>query len=87
MKFNALNGGNKMKINFKKPEDIYKVGNVIKSYGNTLFLVVEIINGGGYALVNLTDNTVSKAYETLGILGEAFSSEDDTLVEAEINVL
>lgn len=57
MKFNALNGGNKMKINFKKPEDIYKVGNVIK------------------------------AYETLGILGEAFSNEDDTLVEAEINVL
>lgn len=57
MKFNALNGRNKMKINFKKPEDIYKVGNVIK------------------------------AYETLGILGEAFSNEDDTLVEAEINVL
>lgn len=87
MKFNALNGGNKMKINFKKPEDIYKVGNVIKAYDNTLFLVVEIINGGGYALVNLTDNTVSKAYETLGILGETFSNEDDTLVEAEINVL
>lgn len=79
-----------MKINFKTSketvEEMYKVGNVIKAYDNTLFLVVEIINGGGYALVNLTDNTVSKAYETLGILGEAFSNEDDTLVEAEINV-
>lgn len=77
-----------MKINFKnkKPEDIYKVGNVIKAYDNTLFLVVEIINRGGYALVNLTDNTVSKTYETLGELAEAFCSEDDFLVNAEINV-
>ncbi|NGG72704.1 hypothetical protein G5T04_08490 [Lactobacillus salivarius] len=80
-----------MKIEYRnedyRNENIYKVGNVIKAYDNTLFLVVEIINGGGYALVNLTDNTVSKAYETLGILGETFSNEDDTLVEAEINVL
>lgn len=77
-----------MKINFKnkKPEDIYKVGNVIKAYDNTLFLVVEIINGGGYVLVNLTDNTVSKTYETLGELAEAFCNEDDFLVDAEINV-
>ena len=76
-----------MKINLQKSGDIYKVGNVIKSYNNTLYLVVEIVNGGGYALVNLTDNIVSKACKTLGVLDETFYDGDDTLVEAEINVL
>ena len=79
-----------MKINFEKrkgkAKDMYKVGNVIKTYDNVLFIVVEITNRGGYALVNLTDNMVSKTYETLGELAEAFWNEDDVLVNAEINV-
>lgn len=79
-----------MKINFKKKqakvEEMYKVGNVIKAYDNTLFIVVEITGRGGYALVDLTDNMVSKTYETLGELTEVFWNEDDVLVNAEINV-
>lgn len=79
-----------MKINFKTSketvEEMYKVGNVIKTYDNTLFIVVEITNRGGYALVDLTDNMVSKTYETLGELAEVFWNEDDVLVNAEINV-
>ena len=79
-----------MKINFKKKqakvEEMYKVGNVIKAYDNTLFIVVEITGRGGYALVDLTDNMVSKTYETLGELTEVFWNEEDVLVNAEINV-
>ena len=78
-----------MKINFKskaKSEDMYKVGNVIKNCDDVLFLVVES-SSGGYALVNLTDNIVTRAYETLEELSEKFGEEDDTLVNAEINVL
>lgn len=79
-----------MKINFKKKqakvEEMYKVGNVIKAYDNTLFIVVEITDRGGYALVDLTDNMVSKTYETLGELAEVLWNEDDVLVNAEINV-
>ncbi|MER1301116.1 hypothetical protein V5N15_03760 [Ligilactobacillus salivarius] len=76
-----------MKINFKnkvKSEDMYKVGNVIKTYDNSLFLVVEV-SGHGYALVNLSDNMVSQTYETLESLAEVFWHEDDVLVNAEIN--
>ncbi len=51
-----------MKINFKnkaKSEDMYKVGNVIKGISDILYLVVGN-NDHGYALVNLTDNNVTK---------------------------
>ena len=79
-----------MKINYKTSketvEEMYKVGNVIKAYDNTLFIVVEITNRGGYALVDLTNNMVSKTYETLGELAEVFWNKDDVLVNAEINV-
>lgn len=80
-----------MKINLNNIEEevkeMYKVGNVIKAYDSVLFLIVEIINGGGYALVNLTDNKVSKTYDTLEELAEDFWHEYDVLVNAEINVL
>lgn len=80
-----------MKINFKaskeKAKDMYKVGNVIKTYDNSLFLIVTESNNERYALVNLTDNMVSKTYETLEELAEVFWHEDDVLVHVEINVL
>ena len=78
-----------MKINFKKKqakvEEMYQVGNVIKAHDDNLFLVAK---GSvyGYALVNLTDNLVTKTYETLGELAEVFWNKDDVLVYAEINV-
>lgn len=78
-----------MKINFKTSketvEEMYKVGNVIKDHNGDLFLVV-VGEEYGYALVSLTDNMVSKTYETLGELAEVFWNEDDVLVNAEINV-
>ena len=76
-----------MKINFndEKPENIYKVGNVIRNSDNMLFLVAEG-SEYGYVLVNLTDNLVTKTYETLEELADRYGAEDDILVDAEINV-
>lgn len=76
-----------MKINFNKVDykEMYKVGNVIKTYDDNLFLVVEV-SGGRYSLVNLSKNKVIRTYETLEELIEKFSDEDDVLVNAEINV-
>ena len=79
-----------MKINYKTSketvEEMYKVGNVIKANGDNLFLVAK---GSvyGYALVNLTDNLVTKTYDTLEELADRYGAEDDVLVDAEINVL
>ena len=89
MNFNALNGGNKMKINFEKKQvkakEMYKIGNVIKDHNGDLFLVVAG-EEYGYALVNLTDNLVTKTHETLeGLVNDCWR-EDDVLVDAEINV-
>ena len=76
-----------MKINFKKKqakvEEMYQVGNVIKAHDDNLFLVAK---GSvyGYALVNLTDNLVTKTYETLEELADRYGAEDDILVDAEI---
>ena len=55
-----------MKINFDEVDykEMYKVGNVIKTYDNSLFLIAEA-SGGGYALVNLSKNIVSSTYKTL----------------------
>lgn len=79
-----------MEINFKtskeKVEEMYKVGNVIKDHNGDLFLVV-VGEEYGYALVSLTDNMVTRAYETLEELSEKFGEEDDTLVNVEVNVL
>ena len=79
-----------MKINYKTSketvEEMYKVGNVIKDHNGDLFLVV-VGEEYGYALVNLTDNLVTKTHETLeGLVNDCWR-EDDVLVDAEINVL
>ena len=77
-----------MKINFNKVDykEMYQVGNIIKAHDDNLFLVAK---GSvyGYALVNLTDNLVTKTYETLEELADRYGAEDDILVDAEINVL
>ena len=77
-----------MKINFDEVDykEMYKVGNVIRNSDNMLFLVAEG-SEYGYVLVNLSKNMVTKAYETLEELSARFGEEDDTLVNAEINVL
>lgn len=64
---------------------MYKTGNVIKDHCGGLFLVVA---GGehGYALVNLTDNVVTKTYGTLEDLVNDCWREDDVLVDAEVSV-
>ena len=77
-----------MKINFndEKPENIYKVGNIFRNEDD-LYLVATVDTNGGYTLVNLSKNMVTRAYETLEELSEKFGEEDDVLVQAEINVL
>lgn len=76
-----------MRINFENSEskEIYKVGNIIKSTGRFLYLVVENCEGG-YSVVNLTDDIVSKSYETLGELANAWGDIDDEVVNAQIVV-
>ena len=56
-----------MKINFDEVDykEMYKVGNVIRNSNNMLFLVAEG-SEYGYVLVNLSENMVTRAYETLG---------------------
>ena len=77
-----------MKINFDEVDykEMYKVGNVIRNSDNMLFLVAEG-SEFGYVLVNLSENMVTRTYETLEELSKKFGEEDDTLVNAEINVL
>lgn len=78
-----------MKINFdgrRELKDIYQVGNVIKDYTNTLYLIVGNVEDG-YAMVNLTNNNVTEKVSTLEELVDTYGEEDDTLVNAEINVL
>lgn len=77
-----------MKINFDEVDfkEMYKVGNVIRNSDNMLFLVAEG-SEYGYVLVNLSENMVTRAYETLEELSEKFGEEDDILVNVEINVL
>ena len=77
-----------MKINFDEVDykEMYKVGNVIRNSNNMLFLVAEG-SEYGYVLVNLSENMVTRAYETLEELSEKFGEEDDALVNAEIKVL
>ena len=87
MKFNALNGGNKMKINFndEKPENIYQVGNIFRNEDN-LYLVATVDTNAGYTLVNLSKNNIIGRYDTIEELAKDVKEDDDTLVYAEINV-
>lgn len=77
-----------MKINFnsrRELKDIYKVGNVIKDNTNTLYLIVGNIEDG-YAMVNLTNNSVTEKVSTLEELADIYGEDEDVLVNAEINV-
>lgn len=76
-----------MKINFDEVDfkEMYKVGNVIRNSDNMLFLVAEG-SEYGYVLVNLSENIVTRVYETLEELSEKFGEEDDILVNVEISV-
>lgn len=77
-----------MKINFNSRrglKDIYQVGNVIKDYTNTLYLIVGNVEDG-YAMVNLTNNNVTDKVSTLEELADTYGEDEDVLVNAEINV-
>ena len=77
-----------MKINFdgrRELKDIYQVGNVIKDYTNTLYLIVGNVEDG-YAMVNLTNNNVTDKVSTLEELADTYGEDEDVLVNAEINV-
>ncbi|MGK4098924.1 hypothetical protein AB0X62_02075 [Ligilactobacillus salivarius] len=77
-----------MKINFDSRrglKDIYQVGNVIKDYTNTLYLIVGNVEDG-YAMVNLTNNNVTEKVSTLEELADTYGEDEDVLVNAEINV-
>ncbi|WP_419894394.1 hypothetical protein ACN6K0_08825 (plasmid) [Ligilactobacillus salivarius] len=77
-----------MKINFdnrRELKDIYQVGNVIKDYTNTLYLIVGNVEDG-YAMVNLTNNNVTEKVSTLEELADTYGEDEDVLVNAEINV-
>lgn len=77
-----------MKINFdgrRELKDIYQVGNVIKDYTNTLYLIVGNVEDG-YAMVNLTNNNVTEKVSTLEELADIYGEDEDVLVNAEINV-
>lgn len=77
-----------MKINFdgrRELKDIYQVGNVIKDYTNTLYLIAGNAEDG-YAMVNLTNNNVTEKVSTLEELADTYGEDEDVLVNAEINV-
>lgn len=77
-----------MKINFysrRELKDIYQVGNVIKDYTNTLYLIVGNVEDG-YAMVNLSNNNVTEKVSTLEELVDTYGEDEDVLVNAEINV-
>ena len=66
-------------------KELYQVGNVIKDYTNTLYLIVGNVEDG-YAMVNLTNNNVTEKVSTLEELADTYGEDEDVLVNAEINV-
>ncbi|MYV25266.1 hypothetical protein FYM76_07825 [Lactobacillus salivarius] len=77
-----------MKINFDRRhdlKDLYQVGNVIRDYTNTLYLIVGNVEDG-YAMVNSTNNSVTEKTNTLEELADLYGEDEDVLVNAEINV-
>ena len=66
-------------------KELYQVGNVIKDYTNTLYLIVGNVEDG-YAMVNLTNNNVTEKVSTLEELADIYGEDEDVLVNAEINV-
>lgn len=76
-----------MKINFndEKPENIYKVGNVIRN-GDDFYLIARDFFDK-YYFICLNQNFVSPSYDTLEELADINKDEYDVLADVEINVL
>ncbi|WHS06293.1 hypothetical protein O2U01_00635 [Ligilactobacillus salivarius] len=76
-----------MKINFndEKPENIYKVGNVIRK-GDDFYLIARDFDDK-YYFICLNQNFVSPSYDTLEELADINKDEYDVLADVEINVL
>lgn len=78
-----------MKINYESDssKNMYQVGNVIRGNdGDDLYLIADNAEGELF-VVNLSANLVYGAYKTMDDLYHDIGSEDDVLVDAEINVL
>jgi hypothetical protein len=77
-----------MKINYKSnsTKQTHQVGNVIRSSSDFLYLIANNEKGELFA-VNLSTNCIFGAYKTMDDLYHDVGSEDDVLVNAEINVL
>ena len=57
-------------------KELYQVGNVIKDYTNTLYLIVGNVEDG-YAMVNLTNNNVTEKVSTLEELADTYGEDED----------
>lgn len=71
----------------RKQEDakeMYKVGNVIYN-GVTYYFVIK--SSEGYALVDLSDNSVFMEQSSLSALAKACWDEGDKLVDAELTII
>ncbi|MYY23714.1 hypothetical protein [Ligilactobacillus salivarius] len=77
-----------MKINYKSnsTKQTHQVGNVIRSSSDFLYLIANNEKEELF-VVNLSDNCIFGAYKTMDDLYHDVGSEDDVLVNAEINVL
>ncbi|ETA73512.1 hypothetical protein [Ligilactobacillus equi] len=70
-----------------KPEDIYRLGNVIEDYCGEYYLVVKDNETNEYALVDLSNNTIiATRFETLKELAKFYYEDGDRLANATITV-
>ncbi len=76
-----------MKINYESDssKNMYKVGNVIRTSDEGLYLIADNPEGEIFA-VDLHTNLVYGAYKTMNDLFNDIEDEDNVLVHAEINV-
>ena len=68
----------------KDAKEMYKAGNVIYD-GIVYYLVVE--RDEGYALINLSNNSVFMEQSSLSALAKACWDEGDRLVDAELTII
>lgn len=76
-----------MEINYESDssKNMYKVGNVIRTSDEGLYLIADNPEGEIFA-VDLHTNLVYGAYKTMNDLFNDIEDEDNVLVHAEINV-
>ena len=76
-----------MKINYESDssKNMYKVGNVIRTSDEGLYLIADNPEGEIFA-VDLHTNLVYGAYKTMNDLFNDIEDEDNVLAHAEINV-